>query len=257
MSDALAFDDPCLVFALKREAGPFLRLFPPQERVPGAPCRARFCGPSWLSVLVLEAGIGPERAGRAIDWALGGPVLEQVPYRPQLVLSAGFCGGLREGLAVGDVVLATEVLEEDGRAWPCTWPGELPPGPWQPPLHRGRVVSVGHLVATAPKKAALAARHDALAVDMESAVLARACAARGVPFGCVRAVSDDSHAPLTAELAQVVGSGLRPGRLLTAVTRSPGLVRDFWTLARHTRRAAGQLALALGELLTLTLPGND
>jgi hypothetical protein len=38
------------------------------------------------------------------------------------------------------------------------------------------------------------------------------------------------------------------------LARSPGLAGDLWRLARQTKFAAGQLAAALGELLTLTLP---
>ena len=42
--------------------------------------------------------------------------------------------------------------------------------------------------------------------------------------------------------------------LLAATARSPRLVPQMWRLARQTCCAAGQLALGLGELLTLTLP---
>src|SRR5215831_11620071 len=103
-NDQLTFADPCVVFALGREAAPFLREFRPQQRFRGSPCRARFCGPAWLTVLVLETGVG---------------------------------GALRSGLRVGDVVLATEVADADGNVWPATWPDPLPPGEWRPPLHRG------------------------------------------------------------------------------------------------------------------------
>src|SRR6516162_9664899 len=105
----LAFDDPCILFALRREANPFLREFRPQLRFPGAPCWARFCGPAWLTVLVLETGVGTGRARAALDWLLARPALANVVYRPRLVLSAGFCGALDEQLRVGDVLLATEV----------------------------------------------------------------------------------------------------------------------------------------------------
>jgi hypothetical protein len=42
--------------------------------------------------------------------------------------------------------------------------------------------------------------------------------------------------------------------LLLALARGPGLAAELWRLARHTRLAAKQLGVALGELLTLTLP---
>ncbi len=254
MSVPLLFDDPCVLFALRRESAPFLRLFPTQQHFPGAPCRARFCGPSWLTVLVLETGVGPDRARRALDWLLGAPPLDNVPYRPKLVLSAGFCGALKPGYRVGDVVLAEEVVA-DGKSWPVPWPGGLVSGEWQPPLHRDRLLCVPRLVGYVADKRALAAAHGAGVVDMESAAVAEACGRAGVPFGCVRAVSDDCDTPLSPKLVACLSGGrVDPLRLLAATATSPSLVPQMWRLARQTRHAAGQLALALGELLTLTLP---
>jgi nucleoside phosphorylase len=251
----LAFRDPCVVFALRREAAPFLRHFPPQQRFPGAPCRARFCGPSWLTVLVLETGLGPGAVEAALTWALSGPPFGNVPYRPKLVLSAGFSGALRQGLRVGDLVLATEVADVEGNCWPATWPGELPPGEWRPPLRRGRLLTVPALVGEPRDKQALGERHDALAADMETAAVARLCHKQGVPFGCLRAISDDWDTPLSPRLVGLLKGGrVAPLRLAGALARQPSLAGELWRLARQTRTAARRLALALGEVLTLTLP---
>jgi adenosylhomocysteine nucleosidase len=253
-TDPLQFDDPCVVFALRRESAPFVRLFPVQQRFPGAPCRARFCGPSWLTVLVLETGVGPSCARRALDWLLTAPLLDNVPYRPKLVVSAGFCGALRPGYRAGDVVLADEVIADDAR-WPVPWPGELAAGEWHPPLHRDRLLCLPRLVGAVADKQALAAQHGAGVVDMESAEVARACLTGRVQFGCVRAVSDDCETPLSPQLVACLDGGrVAPWRLLATTAASPGLVPELWRLARQTRHAATQLALALGELLTLTLP---
>jgi len=254
ITDPLLFDDPCVLFALRRESAPFLRLFPVQQRFPGAPCRARFCGPSWLTVLVLETGVGADYAGRALDWLFGSPLLDNVPYRPKLVLSAGFCGALKPGYRVGDVVVAEEVVAA-GKTWPVPWPGFLAAGEWQPPLHRDRLLCVPHLVGAVEDKRALAAQHGAGVVDMESAAVAEACRRADVPFGCFRAVSADCQTPLSPKLVACLNGGrVAPLRLLAATAASPGLVPQIWRLARQTRHAAEQLALALGELLTLTLP---
>jgi adenosylhomocysteine nucleosidase len=254
-ADDLSFDDPCLVFALRRESKAFLTEFPPQERFPGAPGRARFCGPSWLTVLVLETGVGPRAALPAVEWLLSGPVFGNVPYRPKVVLSAGFCGALQDSLALGDVILATEVRDEEGNCWPTTWPGELPPGEWQPPLHRGGLLCTSSLVAGTEAKRDLGRRHGCLAVDMESAAVARLCRQRGVPFGCVKAVSDEQGTPLSPRLVSLLSGG-RVSLLRTsvAVATAPSLAGELWQLARHTEKAGRQLGKALGELLTLTLP---
>src|SRR5258708_24467505 len=142
----ITFSDPCVLFALRRESQAFRREFRPHQRFPGAPCWARFCGPAWLTALVLETGLGPARMEATLDWLLGGPLLGNVPYRPKVVVSAGFSGALQEGLQVGDVILATEVADTQGNSWPATWPETLPPGQWHPPLHRGRLLTAPQLV---------------------------------------------------------------------------------------------------------------
>src|SRR4051794_35107676 len=238
----LTFNDPCVVFALNRESEAFVREFQPNQRFLGSPCRARFCGPAWLSVLTLETGVGPDRTAQAVSWLLSRPELERVAYRPRIVLSAGFSGALQDGLQVGDLVLATEVVDGDGNRWPTTWPGELPAGEWRPPLHRGRLLSVPRLVCSPAEKRDLGKRFDAAAVDMETATVARLCSKHGIPFGCLRAVSDSPGTALSPRLVSLLAGGrVSPLRVLAALARSPGLVPELWRLARDTRRAADQL----------------
>ncbi|MFN4260145.1 MAG: hypothetical protein ACK4RK_12685 [Gemmataceae bacterium] len=253
----LRFDDPCVLFALSREAGAFLREFRAHQRFPEAPCWARFCGPAWLTLLVLQTGIGADRTAAALTWLLQAPLLGNVPYRPRVVLSAGFAGALREGLRAGDVVLATEIVDAQGSRWPATWPGELPAGEWRPPLRRGRLLTMPHLVGDPKEKQRLGQTQDAWAVDMESAIVAQACTRAGIPFGCLRVVTDDVHTALASDLIALLSrQRASPFRLLAALPRRPSLIRDLARLTRVTRHAAHQLALALGEVLTLTLPGG-
>lgn len=251
----ITINDPCILFALRREALFFRREFRPHTRFVGAPCWAWFCGPPWLTVLVVITGVGAAAAERALSWLLHRPRLGNVPYLPKLVLSAGFSGALRPGLHVGDLVLARALTDLSGTVWPATWPGDLPPGEWRPPLHRGRLLTVPTLVGDPGQKCQLGQQHNALAVDMETAILARLCWRHALPFGALRAISDDATTPLAPPLADLLSSGrVTPWRLLRAVTRRPQLVTQFWRLARATRTAARQLGRGLGEVLTLTLP---
>lgn len=253
----LTFDDPCILFALGRESRAFRREFRPQQAFPGAPCRAHFCGPSWLPVLAVETGVGAAQTETVLQWLLSGPEFGNVPYRPKLILAAGFAGAVQANLKVGDILLATEVIDLDGNSWPTTWPGELPAGDWKPPLHRGRLLTVPRLVGTPPEKEELGRTHSALGIDMESAVVARACSRSGMPFGCVRAISDDAQTSLSPRLVSLLSGGrVAPLRLLTALAAAPGMVFELGRLAKQTRHASEQLGLALGELLTLTLPGG-
>jgi nucleoside phosphorylase len=253
----LSFNDPCLVFALRRESQAFLREFRPQEGFPGAPCPVRFCGPEWLTVLVLETGIGRDRTESALQWLLNQPRFGNLAYQPKVVISAGFAGSLQEGLPVGELILATEVTDGQGHSWPVPWPGPLPPGEWRPPLRRGRLLTTNHLVAQPEQKEALGRQHDALAVDMESAVVADLCSRKEVPFACLRAISDPVDMALSPRLVTFLAEGrIAFPRLIMALLGSPALGRDLWRLGKATRVAGEKLGKALGELLTLTLPWN-
>src|SRR5262249_16404406 len=144
----------------------------------------------WLTVLVVQTGVGVAATEKALAWLLSQPRVGDVPYRPRLVLSAGYAGALREDEQIGDIILATDVMDTAGTIRSTTWPGELPAGEWRPPIRRGRLLTVAQLVGDPAAKRELGAKHDAVAVDMESAVVAAMCAKRGVPFGCLRANSD-------------------------------------------------------------------
>lgn len=255
---ALVIDDPCIMFALGREAGPFRREFRPHLRFPGAPCWAKFCGPSWLPVLVMQTGDGLDQAQAAVDWALSEPRLDNLPYRPKLILFAGFGGALSDTLRVGDLVLADSVTDDECTTFATTWPGELPAGEWRPPLKRGRILTSTRLIGDPAEKKQLGAKHQAVAVDMESVVLAKHCARREIPFGVLRAISDDCDAAVSPGLFTVLSGGsVSIPKTLWALTRSPKLLPEMIRLAKHTRLAADNLAKGLGELLTLTLPWAD
>jgi len=128
---------------------------------------------------VVRTGMGPRRAARAV------PALEG--RGPLAVL--GVAGALTHAIRVGDVVVADEVRVGEGSV-PC------PAAPLVAGALRriGLTVHVGPIVTTdrigsVSMRRALAAS-GAIAVDMESAVLAAAAAGR--PFVAVRVISDTS-----------------------------------------------------------------
>jgi hypothetical protein len=243
---------PCILFALGREARSFWKEFPKQERLEGSPCPAWFAGPSWLTILAMRTGVGPDAASRAADWLVSRPVVAGLPYRPSFVLCAGFAGALDTSLKPGELVLAEDIVSEDGAVYPTNWPGTLS-GVWNPPLHRGRVLTTGAIVPTAKDKRKRREESAALVVEMESAPVARLCAREGIPFGCLRAVVDDASMSLHPAIVRATTGGVCLWRLGGALLVRPWLVRDLWKLASLTRLAARQLALGLGELLTLSL----
>jgi adenosylhomocysteine nucleosidase len=151
-------------------------------------------------------------------------------YQVSAIVFTGVAGGLGKGVAVGDVVVASELLQHDMDASPLVPRHEVPgygrarfatDTAWRAALHHaaqrtlaqatqvlgpqavadfglqharvheGLVVSGDRFVATTAESATL--RHtlpDALAVEMEGAAVAQVCHDFCVPFALVRTVSD-------------------------------------------------------------------
>jgi adenosylhomocysteine nucleosidase len=191
--------------------------------------------------------MGQAKVALALDWLLARPVFDRRPYEPRLILFAGFAGALIDALKVGDVVLADEVVNEQGQSWRTTWPESFPAS-----LHRGRLLTVDEITATPGAKRRQGELHQAIAVEMESAHFAARCTQACIPFGCVRAISDEAMTALSPDLSSMLSGGTAsPSRVLLALARRPGMLPELLRLARDTKRASESLGLALGTLLKL------
>ena len=126
-------------------------------------------------VLAVANGAGFLRAAAALDAAAA-------VFHPDAVISTGFCGALDPSLGLSDVVMATSIVAAD-RTY------EALPVATAAPHHSGVVCSIGHVAQTAAEKLLLRAG-GAIAVEMEAAGVAARAQARGLPFYCVRAVTD-------------------------------------------------------------------
>jgi adenosylhomocysteine nucleosidase len=233
---------PCVIFALRRESMGFRRVWRCRERVPDAPCRAHLRGADGQTALLLECGIGTAAMEAALHWCLGRP-----RYRPRFVVSAGFSGALQPGLRVGDLILATELTDLQDRILPAHCPEAFL-------AHRecrpGRLLTVPEMVGDPAEKQRLGQCYQALAVDMESAVAARLCREQGIPFACLRVISDDVNTALSPHLVGLLRGGrVSAARLLRTVMCHPAVIGELLRLGRQTRRAAQRLR-AVGSLLS-------
>ena len=206
-----------VIFALEREAAPFRRVV---------------AGHSHVHIVV--SGIGCARARGAVD--------RVVASAPGLVIAAGFCGALQTGLAVGDVICPAEVADAAGRTWKCH------------PLGlgisaSGRLLTENRLVATCRDKLELGVRHQALAVDMESATIAEVCApARDPVPGAACGVGRRGDGVVGASRPFAYRWSRVGVAHPAASMRRPSLLGEFRRLARDTRIASRNLASALQDI---------
>jgi len=223
------------VAALAREFSGLLRHASSVERLKSpvrTASRAVISDSHWLLV---ANGEGPRCAAEAIRWAFDSAA-------PRAVLSTGYCGALTPELAEGDIFSATEVRDESGSAFPAMAPMAARPA------HRGPVLSIDRVASTAREKAELRAT-GAGVVEMEAAAVACAAGVKGLPFYCIRVVSDSASANLPIDFNLFRrGDGSIDSRLVArhALARPkswPALVR----LALHASRASNSLGDYLAD----------
>ncbi|HEY3908892.1 MAG TPA: hypothetical protein VGM07_03275 [Stellaceae bacterium] len=172
-------------------------------------------------------------------------LVENAVRRANCLVSFGIAGALAPHLRAGDVVISTEVVAGDLR-----WRAEEPFRRRVAELARGigaldgPVLGATAILATSAEKRRAWSETGALAVDLESDVVARIAAAAGIPFVVVRTIADSALRELppaaliplsedgTPKLAQVLGSVLRRPRQFAALVG----------LARETRTALSALA---------------
>jgi nucleoside phosphorylase len=234
-----------LVIPTRVERKALLRALPSSVSLPG------WSVPAWRAgeLLVLECGMGPARAEAVL------PCLEQAA--PEALWLAGWCGGLRGELRVGDVVLADATLSGTGADrvrvdhppplklvdWLGAWAAE-----------RGRrcvvapVLTSPRVLARAAEKQAAAAV-GAAAVEMEAAPLAHWAAAQGVPFCHLRVVLDPATSDLPPEeLHGENALGDENGGYAWHALWRPDTWTAVWRLLWHARLARRAMA-ALGAAL--------
>jgi adenosylhomocysteine nucleosidase len=122
------------------------------------------------------------------------------------IISFGVAGGLAGGLRTGDWVVASAVVESQvlhatDRAWSSALLGTLGDAVYAP------IVGVDTPIAQPAIKRELHRTTGALAVDMESHVVARLATAHGLAFACLRVVVDPAGRAIPSSALMGMGAG--------------------------------------------------
>ena len=205
-------------------------------------------------VVIAEAGMGFQNATAATARLIH-------EFSLDMIVSAGFCGGVSPKLQVGDVVVATglTVVSEKGlddvpvkitafgRDFVASQADE------------GRRV-FGGLFASTPvimHKKLLASRLPPATpypvVEMESAAIALLAGENGIPFVGLRTVSDACDEELGFALNEFCDDRMRIRipRVLLTVARKPRIIPQLIRLARNSRVAAASLSQAVERFLVV------
>ena len=208
-----------------------------------------------VEVHLITTGMGPAAAATAAQAVLSDAAWD-------VIVSTGFAGGL--GVAgIGDVIVGTDVCEWRGdqsgevfRADPALRAiARRVAGEAQLAWSEGPVAMVDRVLCRADEKRALAATSGAIAVDMESAAIARAAASRNVPFLLVRAVSDRVGDDLPMDFNLWLTPEGRV-RALGQLVRRPSILGALFRMKRQVEQGSQNLARFFRALLVVLDEGR-
>jgi hopanoid-associated phosphorylase len=169
----------------------------------------------------------------------------------EALVSFGIAGALAPQLRAGTLLLPRMVIDVRGARYASdsTWHARIAQtlAAAGLPIESGDLLGADTAATTGADKAALFRATGAIAVDLESHLVAREAARARRPFLVLRAVAD----PATRSLPPAAVDGLdadgKPalGRVLMSVARHPGQIAALLRLAGDTRRALSALRCAV------------
>jgi adenosylhomocysteine nucleosidase len=167
-------------------------------------------------------------------------LVETAAAQTDCLISFGIAGGLARELAAGTVIVSGEVVSERGR-----WAVQ--------PHHRARLAEFAReigavegpifgadsILVTQAEKDRARATTRALAVDLESEIVASTATSLGIPFIVLRTIADTARRDLPpAALIPLAADGTPHfWRVCAAVLRQPFQLTGMVGLAQETQRA--------------------
>jgi len=120
------------------------------------------------NIALVRCGMGKKKASQAAERIIK-------DFHPEVIVSAGFCGALVEGLKVGDIVTSD--------------------------LSDGKIFCSSRPLTGYEDKIAAHREHKAVAVDMESEGISVVAGKHGIPFVAIKVVSDGLNDEIPGPLA--------------------------------------------------------
>ena len=171
-------------------------------------------------------------------------LVESAVQHAKCLMSFGIAGALAPHLRPGDVVISAEVVSA-GHRWAAAdlFQSRVADLARQIGAFEGAVLGAPTILATEEDKRRAWRETGALAVDLESDVVARIASQAGIPFVVARTIADTANRELPpAALIPLSETGTpNLARVLASVLRRPRQITTLISLARETRMALAAL----------------
>ena len=156
-------------------------------------------------------------------------------FSPDCIINSGVAGSLTDALEILDVAVAEDLVQHDMDTSPLGDPVGLISGINRVSLpadgalvreicsaaselgistRRGRIASGDQFIAAPAQKERIKAQFDPIACEMEGAAIAQAAFVAGIPFACIRAISDSYSGKNEMDYARFATEAARRGASL-------------------------------------------
>jgi adenosylhomocysteine nucleosidase len=224
-----------IIAAMPGELKPLVRGW---TSLPSGPGEAAWQGTvEGVACIAVCAGMGRSAAERACDLAAGQGELTAL-------VSTGWAGAMSCGVQPGNAYVVNEVIDAASTERFTTTPAARDGNP-----AALRLVTIDH-VALPEEKRNLAQTYRAVLVDMEAATVGRFARDHGIPFYCLKAVSDvaGERLPDFSRYTDQQGQ-LQLAALLAHVAIRPHYWPGLARIGNNGRRGAVAIAAAMDSLV--------
>lgn len=207
-------------------------------------------------LLVAHAGVGAENALRA--------ALHLVSIGVDALASVGLAGGLNSEMEAGHIVIATNILQTDGKrtqgswnvhaagiapAWDCLRAEGIP-------VSCGTILTSPEAVLNSDRKKWLFRQTRAIAVDMESAAVARIALEKDISFFGMRAICDPVNVTLPVEIYMCLNKDgtINFRSLFSNMVTRPSILKDLLRMGKNYSIAKSALKKAWQVQIKNQLP---
>jgi len=188
--------------------------------------------------ILVANGAGPRLAAEAVEVARRAVLVADLSSsRLEAIVSIGVCGGLNPALAPGQVLCPTKVLAVDvPEVFEChtieAAQGYVP----------GVAISTDRVAVTLDEKKKLREQGGDV-VEMEAAGVASKAIQAGLPFYCIKVVSDSAEDEMPMDLNEMrtIEGRFARGKIGSYALTHPNVLPGLLRLKRRSEEAAGVL----------------
>ena len=194
--------------------------------------------------LLAANGAGPKLASQCVEVALRATSMAELSAsKLEAVVSTGLCGALQPDIQIGDIIEASGLLDLGN-------PVQIECSRVQSDRisRLGVVLSINRVARTIEEKQNLS-KTGTLAVEMEALGVAIRTAAAGLPFCCIKAVSDraDEEFVMNFNLMRSTDGHFSRGKIVVYALTHPQVLPSLLSLRRRSQEAASALGVFLAS----------